>query len=165
MQSHPNRLPPIQRLDNAHARNPFRGRNARAMPTDEKGLSMSPSAAERDALFKTFGRAWFKRDAELLYQATAPDFRWFGTDADGRVRVIAGKEAVAKEFAGMGAGTIQRRFEDVVYHHAADASFMTFRLIETDTTSGAVREECGIERYTFKDGRIAVKDVYRKPAG
>ncbi len=29
---------------------------------------MSPSTAERDVLFKTFGRAWFKRDAELLLQ-------------------------------------------------------------------------------------------------
>ena len=60
---------------------------------------------------------------------------------------------------------VQRRFEDVVYHHAPDASFMTFRLIETDKATGASREECGVERYTFKDGRIAVKDVYRKPAG
>lgn len=42
---------------------------------------------------------------------------------------------------------------------------MTFRLIETDKATGATREEAGIERYTFKDGRIALKDVYRKPAG
>lgn len=123
---------------------------------------MSPSSSERDALFKTFGRAWFKRDAELLYLATTPDFRWLSVDADGRVRVITGKDAVAAEFAAMGGGNVQRRFEDVVYHHAPDASFMTFRLIETDKDTGATREEAGIERYTFKDGRIAVKDVYRK---
>lgn len=126
---------------------------------------MSPSSSERDALFKTFGRAWFKRDAELLYQATTPDFRWLSVDADGRVRVITGKDAVAAEFAAMGGGNVQRRFEDVVYHHAPDASFMTFRLIETDKGTGAAREEAGVERYTFKDGRIAVKDVYRKVAG
>lgn len=123
---------------------------------------MSPSSSERDALFKTFGRAWFKRDAELLYLATTPDFRWLSVDADGRVRIITGKDAVAAEFAAMGGGNVQRRFEDVVYHHAPDASFMTFRLIETDKDTGATREEAGIERYTFKDGRIAVKDVYRK---
>lgn len=124
---------------------------------------MIPSAAERDALFKTFGRAWFKRDAGLLYEAVTPDFRWLGNDGDGRVRVIAGKEAVAAEFAAMGGGNVERRFADVAYHHAPEASFMTFRLIETDKATGAVREEAGIERYTFKDGRIAVKDVYRKP--
>lgn len=125
---------------------------------------MSPSTAERDVLFKTFGRAWFKRDAELLYQATTPDFVWMSNDGDGRVRRISGRDAVVTEFAGMATGAVQRRFEDVVYHHAPDATFMTFRLIETDKATGATREEWGIERYTFRDGRIALKDVYRKPA-
>ncbi len=126
---------------------------------------MSPSTAERDALFKTFGRAWFKRDAALLYEAVTPDFVWRSHDADGRVREIASQDAVAAEFAAMGAGSTQRKFADVVYHHAPDASFMSFRLIETDTTTGATREEVGVERYTFKNGRIDLKDVYRKPAG
>ena len=126
---------------------------------------MSPSTAERDQLFRTFGRAWFKRDVELLYQAVTPDFVWAANDGDGCVRRITGREAVAAEFAAMAAGSVQRRFEDVVYHHAPDASFMTFRMIETDKESGIVREETGIERYGFKDGRIALKDVYRKPAG
>lgn len=126
---------------------------------------MSPSAAERDALFKTFGRAWFKRDAELLYQAVTPDFVWLASDGEGNPRTITGKGAVASEFATMGSGNVQRRFEEVAYHHAPEATFMTFRLVETDKASGAVREEQGIERYTFKNGRIAVKDVYRKTAG
>ena len=126
---------------------------------------MMPSAIERDALFKTFGRAWFKRDAELLYQAVTPDFVWLATGSDGKPRVITGQSAVAVEFAAMGGGGVERRFADVTYHHAPEASFMTFRLIETDKATGAVREDVGIERYTFKDGRIAVKDVYRKPAG
>lgn len=126
---------------------------------------MSPSAAERDVLFKTFGRAWFKRDAELLYQAVTPDFVWLGSDTDGKPRIITGQSAVAAEFAAMGGGNVQRRFEDVVYHHAPDVTFMTFRLVETDKASGAERAEQGVERYTFKDGRIAVKDVYRKTAG
>ncbi len=123
---------------------------------------MSPSAVERDVLFKTFGRAWFKRDAELLYQAVTPDFVWQANDRDGSVRRITGKGAVAEALGATGSGDVQRRFEDVVYHHAPDATFMTFRLIETDKTTGDVREEAGLERYTFKDGRIAVKDVYRK---
>lgn len=125
---------------------------------------MAPTASERDALFKTFGRAWFRRDVDMLYEAVTPDFVWASNDGDGAVRLITGREAVAQAFAGMGGGNVQRRFEDVVYHHAPDASFMTFRIVETDKETGAVREEVGIERYTFKDGRIAVKDVYRKPA-
>jgi hypothetical protein len=118
----------------------------------------------RDALFKTFGRAWFKRDAELLYEAVTPDFAWRSLDGDGNVRLITGKAAVAEALAASGGGNVQRRFEDVVYHHAPDATFMTFRLIETDKTSGVSSEAAGLERYTFKDGRIALKDVYRKLA-
>lgn len=124
---------------------------------------MIPSVETRDALFKTFGRAWFKRDVELLYEAVSPDFVWQSMDADGAVRQVMGKAAVGEALAASGgSGDVQRRFEDVVYHHAPDATFMTFRLIETNKDTGAVREEAGLERYTFKDGRIALKDVYRK---
>lgn len=126
---------------------------------------MTTAFPERDALFKTFGRAWFKRDADLLYEAVTPDFVWLATGSDGSPRRIEGKAAVAAEFAAMGSGSVQRRFEDVVYHHAPDASFMTFRLIETDTVTGATRSDIGVERYLFREGRIAVKDVYRKSAG
>jgi hypothetical protein len=121
----------------------------------------TPAPAERDALFKTFGRAWFKRDVDLLYQAVTPDFEWRG--GDGAAPII-GREAVAAAFAAMASRPGQLRFADVVYHHAPEASFMTFRIIETDPATGAETEELGVERYTFRDGRIAVKDVYKKRA-
>lgn len=124
---------------------------------------MSPSVEVRDALFKTFGQAWFRRNAELLYEAVTPDFVWRSQESDGTVRLITGREAVAEALSASWSADVQRRFKDVVYHHAPEATFMTFRLIETDKATGAVREEAGLERYTFKDGRIAVKDVYRKP--
>ncbi|MEZ5855085.1 MAG: nuclear transport factor 2 family protein [Hyphomicrobiaceae bacterium] len=124
----------------------------------------APAIAERDALFKTFGRAWFRRDVDLLYQAVTPDFVWASLDADGEPTLITGRDAVAAALTAPVDANIQRRFEDVVYHHAAEATFMTFRLVETDTESGIVQEETGIERYTFKNGRINLKDVYRKPS-
>ena len=55
------------------------------------------------------------------------------------------------------------RFEDVVYHHADDATFMTYRVTGTDVASGEAFERVGVERYTFDDGRIAEKDVYSRP--
>jgi len=55
------------------------------------------------------------------------------------------------------------RFEDVVYHHAADATFMTYRVTGTDAATGEPFERVGVERYTFKNGRIAEKDVYSRP--
>ena len=124
---------------------------------------MSLPVETRDELFKTFGRAWVKRDAKLLYEAVSPDFVWRSLDADGNVQLITGKETVAAALAATGADNVQRRFKDVVFHHAPDATFMTFRLVETNKATGEVSEEDGVERYTFKDGRIAVKDVFRKP--
>jgi hypothetical protein len=40
---------------------------------------------------------------------------------------------------------------------------MTFRVSETVRATGEQREQRGIERYSFVDGRLATKDVYRKP--
>jgi hypothetical protein len=139
---------------------------AKAATRADSATAAAPSTAERDQLFKTFGRAWFRRDVALLYEAVTPDFVWASNDGDGKVRLITGRDAVGAALTASGGSgaAVQRRFEDVVYHHAPDATFMTFRLIETDTATGARREEAGIERYTFKDGRIALKDVYRKPA-
>ena len=124
----------------------------------------APEPAERDRLFKTFGRAWFKRDVDLLYEAVTPDFEWRSLDADGSTHRITTRPSVAAAFAKSAetAKTKEIRFADVVYHHAPDATFMTFRLIETDRATGTSREETGVERYLFRDGRIAVKDVYRK---
>ena len=124
----------------------------------------APSSADRDRLFKTFGRAWFKRDVALLYEAVSPDFEWRWADGTGSVKRVASREGVAEAFAAAAGGPNKTRFEDVVYHHAPEATFMTFRIIETGPSGEKVRDELGIERYTFKDGRIAVKDVYKKPA-
>lgn len=120
----------------------------------------TPSPAERDALFKTFGRAWFRRDVDLLFEAVTTDFAW--RSADGERVPIIGREAVAAEFAAMGSGGRKVRFADVVYHHAPEATFMTFRIIETDPATGVEATEIGVERYLFRDGRIAVKDVFKK---
>jgi ketosteroid isomerase-like protein len=124
-----------------------------------------PTTEERDALFKTFGRAWFRRDIDLLYQVVTPDFEWRNTDKQGRATLITGREAIASALTGRADGGTKLTFSDVVYHHAPGVTFMTFRVVESDKETGAVvREDIGIERYTFKDGLIALKDVYRKPA-
>jgi len=54
------------------------------------------------------------------------------------------------------------RFHDVVYHHLPKSPH-TFRVSETLRATGEQREQRGIERYTFADGMLATKDVYRKP--
>ena len=124
---------------------------------------MSPDAATRDALFKSFGRAFFKRDADALYEVCAPDFTWMTLDEAGAAKAITGKAAVAEQLQRRSATLENVRFEDVHYHHAPEATFMTFRITATNTATGTPHAEVGIERYTFKDGLIATKDVYRKP--
>lgn len=125
---------------------------------------MSPTAAERDALFKSFGRAFFKRDADALYEVCSPDFTWMTLDEDGAAKAITGKAAVAEQLQRRSDKLDNVRFEDVHYHHAPDVTFMTFRITATHKDTGAPHAEVGIERYTFKDGRIMTKDVYRKAA-
>jgi ketosteroid isomerase-like protein len=122
-----------------------------------------PSPVERDAVFKAFGRAFFKEDLDALYQVVTPDFVWNARDAAGRVRAIQGRAAIAAYFAERRGAYENVRFHDVAYHHAPEASFMTFRLTATVKATGAAIEEVGVERYTFRDGKLAMKDVYLKP--
>jgi hypothetical protein len=51
----------------------------------------------------------------------------------------------------------------VPYYYADAMTFMTFRVSETVRATGEAREQRGVEIYTFRDGKLATKDVYRKP--
>lgn len=124
---------------------------------------MSPSTDERDQLLKGFARALFKGDIEALYQIVTPDFVWSFHDGLAVTKSLAGPDAIRKHLDEQKALFAAQRFHDVVYHHAGDISFMTFRLSETFRATGERREQQGIERYSFRDGRLAAKDVYRKP--
>ena len=124
---------------------------------------MSPTPTERDALFSGFARALFKGDLDALYQVATPDFVWRYHDGLAEERVLASREAIRAHIDERKQFFTESRFHDVVYHHLPDLSFMTFRVSETVRSTGERREQRGIERYTFAAGRIATKDVYRKP--
>jgi ketosteroid isomerase-like protein len=126
-------------------------------------MSMHPTLAERDALFKGFARALFKRDMNALYKFVSPEFVWRYHDGVSSEVVLTGREAILKHLDKNNAFFSTIRFHDVTYHHLGDVSFMTFRVSETVRSTREQREQRGIERYTFKDGKIATKDVYRKP--
>ena len=119
--------------------------------------------AEREELFKAFGRAFFKKDVEALYRVVTPGFQWRGQDETGAPRLLASPEAIRAHFERQRETFSEQRFSDVVYEHLPDASFMTFRLTETRRADGIVSNVAGVEVYKFEDGRIALKDVYRKP--
>src|SRR5664279_1952227 len=124
---------------------------------------MTPSPAERDEVLRGFARALFKGDIDALYQVVTPDFLWSFHDGLGVTKSLACPDAIRAHLAEQKALFSAQRFHDVAYHHAPDISFMTFRVSETLRASGEQREQRGIESYTFRDGRLATKDVYRKP--
>ena len=123
-----------------------------------------PALAEREELFRAFGRAFFKKDVEALYRVVSPDFQWRGQDETGAMRLLDSPDAIREHFARQRELFSEQRFSDVVYRHLPEVSFMTFRLTETRRAGGGASDHQGVEVYTFKDGRIALKDVYRKPA-
>jgi len=124
---------------------------------------MIPSPAERDELLKGFARALFRGDMDALYEVVTPDFIWNFHDGVVVTKSLAGAAAIAAHLGDQKLLFSAQRFHDVAYHHAPDVSFMTFRVSETLHGTGEQREQRGIESYTFRDGRLATKDVYRKP--
>ena len=122
-----------------------------------------PTIEERAKLFKDFARALFTRDLEALYETVTPDFVWSFHDGLTVTKRLDHPLAVAEHLDQQKAYFAQQRFHDVAYHHLPDLSFMTFRVSETVRATGETRELRGVERYLFRDGRIALKDVYRKP--
>jgi len=124
---------------------------------------MAPSPAERDELFKGFARALFKGDMDALYRVVTSDFLWTFHDGLALTKSLADASAIASHLAEQKALFSAQRFHDVAYHHAGEMTFMTFRVSETVRATGEQREQCGVESYTFRDGKLATKDVYRKP--
>lgn len=123
---------------------------------------MSPTADERDVLFKAFGRAFFKKDFDAMYEVVTEDFTYSILVGD-EPQIMSSRDQVAAFMKGRSGTQVNVRFEDVVYHHAPEATFMTYRMTGTDVASGESFERVGVERYSFQDGRIAEKDVYSRP--
>jgi len=124
---------------------------------------MTPTPAERDALFQAFARALFKGDMAALYEVVTPDFVWRYHDGVSTERVLTAREAIKAHIEERKGFYSASRFHEVVYHHLPDISFMTFRVSETVRATGEPRDQRGVELYTFADGKLATKDVYRKP--
>lgn len=124
---------------------------------------MEPSSEARGILFTGLARALFKRDLDALARVVTPDFLWSYHDGIGVTKALSGRDAIARHLVEQTEIYAAQRFADVVYHHLPEVTFMTMRVSETVRATGERREQAGIERYTFRDGRIATKDVYRKP--
>ena len=124
----------------------------------------TPSPAERDLLLAAFSKALFTRDVAAVYRTVTSDFVWrlpIGADAP-VAREIASPDQLAAYFDERERIYDSMRFHDVLYHHAPDATFMTFRVTARRRDGGTAVDALGMERYLFRDGRIALKDAYWK---
>ena len=124
---------------------------------------MIPTSEQRDELLKGFARALFRRDLDALYAVVTPDFLWSFHDGLSVTRALAGRAQILAHLEAQKELFSAQRFEDVVYHHGPEVSFMTCRIDETVRATGERRAQRGIELYRFRDGKLALKDVYRKP--
>ncbi len=124
---------------------------------------MIPTPEQRDELLKGFAKALFRRDLDALYEVVTPDFLWSFHDGLSVTKSLTGRTQILDHLDAQKELFSLQRFEDVVYHHCPDLSFMTCRIDEILGATGEKREQCGIELYRFRDGRLALKDVYRKP--
>ena len=124
---------------------------------------MTPTFEQRDEVLKGFAKALFRRDLDALYAVVTPDFLWSFHDGLSVIKSLAGREQILAHLDAQKELFAAQRFEDVVYHHCPDLSFMTCRIDETLRATGERREQRGIELYRFRDGKLAMKDVYRKP--
>jgi ketosteroid isomerase-like protein len=122
-----------------------------------------PSSEQRDDLLKGFAKALFRRDIDALYGVVTPDFLWSFHDGLSVTKSLVGREQILNHLDAQKDLFLLQRFEDVVYHHGPDMSFMTCRIDETLRATGEKRAQRGIELYRFRDGKLALKDVYRKP--
>ena len=126
--------------------------------------TISASTTERDELLKGFARALFKNDMDALYKVVAPDFLWTFHDGLTTTKSLVGPAAIREHLAEQKARFSAQRFYEVVYHHTTEMTFMTFHVSETLRETGEQREQQGVECYTFRDGKLSTKDVYRKPS-
>ena len=106
---------------------------------------MAPSEAERDLLFKQFGRAFFKQDMDALYEVVTENFT-YSILVNDESRVMRSRDEVAAFFKERNGTQKDVRFEDVVFHHAQEATFMTYRVTGTDLATNARFEKIGVER-------------------
>lgn len=125
------------------------------------------SETRREELMRQFNKAMFARDMQALYQAVTEDFTWqvaVGPSAP-VARALQGPSAILAYLDERAQRYEKLRFNDVATYHAPDCSFVSFRLTGLRRADASAVDVLGLERFAFRDGRIALKDAYWKHIG
>ena len=115
------------------------------------------------SLLRHFGKAFNKGDIEGILECVTEDFQWRlaeGPDApDGKV--VSGKDAVRAALQERDLTTKEIKFSETSIHFTEEKVFGCFRATG-ELNDGTVVDQRGIDIYTFRDGKIAVKDSFWK---
>jgi ketosteroid isomerase-like protein len=125
---------------------------------------MTASASQDQALLKAFGEAFNAHDATALVSMMTDDcvFRTaMGPEAHGNA--IVGQAAVKAAFeatfaAFPDAQWVPRSLDQVI----GNRGFSEWTFIATRAADGAKFHMDGVDLFILRDGKIAVKDAYRK---
>ena len=115
-----------------------------------------------DDLFRRFGKAFNKADAEEIAACVTDDFEWrqaAGASPSGTV--LKGKAGLRAYFADKSQAHKEARYSEAKIHRAGDKLFGTFRVTGIDH-AGRAFDRYGIDLYELKDGKISLKDSYLK---
>ena len=107
---------------------------------------------------KAFAEAWNRHDIDALMAHMAQD-GVFISSGGGRAE---GHEAVRVAFAGLFDAFPDARWDDDVHFVSADRGLSEWVFSGTDAEDGTAVEERGCDVFTFRDGKIAIKDTYLK---
>jgi len=122
-------------------------------------------SAALDDLFRRFGKAFNRGDADAVAACVTADFEWRLNEGPAPTgRVVKGREGLREEFARRNGVARDVRFSEARMHYAGDAIFGTFRMTGT-RADGEKIDVYGIDYYQVRDGLIALKDSYIKAQG
>jgi len=114
------------------------------------------------ATLAAFSDAWNRHDVDALMSFMHDDCVFLtaaGPDACGTRH--QGREAVRKAFAGAWAAVPDAQWENARHAVNGDTGHSTWTFTGT-AADGSRIEVDGIDLFTFKDGKILVKNVFRK---
>ena len=79
---------------------------------------MTPNAEQRDAIFRAFGRAFFKQDMDAMYAVVTPDFTWtanVNTSFNrGRIESLGGAPNIPGVYSGWASTALVSRLMDAI---------------------------------------------------
>ena len=113
-------------------------------------------------LLDDFAKAWNRHDTEALLSMMTEDGVFetaAGPEAHGARH--AGRESLSKAFSAVFQNFPDASWNDAVHVVAGDRGFSEWTFRGTDLKGNKV-EVRGVDVFTFRDGRIARKDTFRK---